>query len=63
MSDHELQQARRVMLSYRVPRHRRCSLTAKLCFGENPVWRAGVAPALHWAHIVWLSVTDPVTSH
>eukprot|EP00959_Pyramimonas_sp_CCMP1952_P419145 8779700-Pyramimonas_sp.AAC.1 len=63
MSDNELQQARRVMLSYRAPGHRGCSLTAKLCFGGDPVWGAGVAPALHWAHIVWLAVTAPVTSH
>eukprot|EP00959_Pyramimonas_sp_CCMP1952_P231838 4845355-Pyramimonas_sp.AAC.1 len=61
MSGHELKGARRVMLSHKIPRHKGCSITAKF-FSGDPVWRTGVAPALQRSHIVWLAVTDPVTS-
>eukprot|EP00959_Pyramimonas_sp_CCMP1952_P279230 5837841-Pyramimonas_sp.AAC.1 len=29
----------------------------------DPVWRAGVAPALHWARIVLTALTSPSSSY
>eukprot|EP00959_Pyramimonas_sp_CCMP1952_P308283 6451768-Pyramimonas_sp.AAC.1 len=63
LSDWELSQARRVLLSYKPPFHRGCSLTAKLALHGDPVDRASVAPAVHWASIVWTAIASPPASH
>eukprot|EP00959_Pyramimonas_sp_CCMP1952_P440137 9214528-Pyramimonas_sp.AAC.1 len=51
------------MLTYKPPYHRGVSFHAKLALLGGPVWRAGVAPALHWAHIAWTALTSPASSY
>eukprot|EP00959_Pyramimonas_sp_CCMP1952_P228311 4773919-Pyramimonas_sp.AAC.1 len=58
-----MKQAQRVLLAYKSPYHQGVSFHAKLAFCGDPAWRAGVAPALQWAHIVWTALTSPSTSH
>jgi len=62
MSNYELQDARRVLLPCHPPRHRGCSLQARLAIFGDPVWRPSVAPALHWASIVWMALASPAIS-
>ena len=63
MSDHELRKARRLMLSFQAPRHRGCSLTARLVINGDPMWDSAVAPALQWSNALWKAATAPGATH
>eukprot|EP00959_Pyramimonas_sp_CCMP1952_P160014 3346986-Pyramimonas_sp.AAC.1 len=49
VSNGELREGQRVLLSYKPPRHKGCSLRAKLAILGDPMWRPAVAPVLQWA--------------